>query len=157
MTATPDSPFRIKDLLGEVGTRLGFHSAVETGRVWSQWRDIVGGAVAEHAEPSSLKAGVLRVRADSPAWATEIGYLRDEIKSAVNRVVGVDLVKEVKVWTGPGGPRRGAAKQGSAATPASSDGDLGVPRGPTASVPADPQSAAERAHAAWLRRETRRS
>jgi Dna[CI] antecedent, DciA len=116
----------------------------------------VGAAVADHAGPSSLKAGVLRVRADSPAWATEIGYLRDEIKAAVNRLVGVELVKEVRVWSGPRegrteGPGRGAEPSGGPAR-----GGLGTPRGPTASVPPDPQAAAARAKAAWLRRQDRR-
>ncbi|MDP9235198.1 MAG: DUF721 domain-containing protein [Actinomycetota bacterium] len=147
MTDPLDSVVRIKDLLGDTGRRLGLPAAVETGAIWSRWTEIVGPAVAAHAEPSSLKSGVLRVRADSPAWATEIGYLKDEIKAAVNRLVGLELVEEVRLWTGPGairGPRPAGA--GDSTAPAS--GSAPVPDGGVQ----DPNVAVERAREAWARR-----
>jgi predicted nucleic acid-binding Zn ribbon protein len=146
MTDPLDSVVRIKDLLGDAGRRLGLPAAVETGAIWSRWTEIVGPAVAAHAEPSSLKAGVLRVRADSPAWTTEIGYLKDEIKAAVNRVVGLELVEEVRLWTGPGaigGTQPGRAGRGTAPMTGSGpvpDGDVH-----------DPNAAVARARAAWAR------
>jgi predicted nucleic acid-binding Zn ribbon protein len=140
-----DSVFRLRDLLGDVGRGLGLRSPVETGMVWSRWTEIVGASVAAHAEPSSLKAGVLRVRADSPTWASEIGYLSDEIKVAVNRTVGMELVEEVRVWTGPT-TQRTPGHRGSRQPTAD-------PRARTATeVPADPNAALERAREAWLRR-----
>ncbi|MEA2485079.1 MAG: hypothetical protein QOD46_190 [Actinomycetota bacterium] len=143
MTEAGDSVFRIRDLLGDAGRQLGLPAAVETGMVWSRWTEIVGPAVAAHSEPSSLKTGVLRVRADSPAWATEIAYLGDQIKAAANRTVGIELVKEVRVWTGPGRlrqSRRSASPSEMAARERPRD------------VAADPQTAFERARAAWSRR-----
>jgi predicted nucleic acid-binding Zn ribbon protein len=142
MTDARDSVFRIRDLLGDAGRQLGMPSPVETGMVWSRWPEIVGPTIAAHSEPSSLKTGVLRVRADSPAWATEIAYLGDQIKASANRTVGIELVKEVRVWTGPGRPRSG---RGSAVRPEP------APRERPAGVPADPQTAFERARAAWSR------
>jgi hypothetical protein len=141
MNERGDFPFRIRDLLGDVGRRVGLPAAVETGMVWSRWSEIVGEAVAAHAEPSSLKGGVLRVRADSPSWATEIGYLADQIKASVNRTVGADLVGEVRVWTGPG-PTRAGTRSGPKPTPAT------AAEAPPA---ADPRAAFERARAAWAR------
>ena len=153
MTDPLESVVRIKDLLGDAGRRLGMPAAVETGSIWSRWTEIVGPAVAAHAEPSSLKGGVLRVRADSPAWATEIGYLKDEIKAAVNRLVGLELVEEVRLWTGPGairGPRPAGAGGGTAPvsepTPVR---DGGLVRDPSGLVP---NAAVERARAAWAKR-----
>jgi predicted nucleic acid-binding Zn ribbon protein len=136
-----DSVYRIKDLLGDAGRRLGLPSAVETGLVWSRWNEIVGSAVAAHAEPSSLKAGVLRVRADSPTWATEIAYLGDEIRASVNRTVGAELVHEVRIWTGPGrvGAGQGSSSANEPATRA------------TRPAPNDPREAFERAREAWSR------
>jgi predicted nucleic acid-binding Zn ribbon protein len=146
MTEGGDSVFRIRDLLGDAGRSLGLASAVETGMVWSRWVEIVGPAVAEHAEPSSLKAGVLRVRTDSPAWATEIGYLGDQIKASANQTVGVELVKEVRVWTGPGRPRQ--EKRPSPPKEADALKRSGA-------RDADPQTAFERAREAWSRRRNR--
>lgn len=145
MTDPLDSVVRIKDLLGDAGRRLGLPAAVETGAIWSRWTEIVGPAVAAHAEPSSLKGGVLRVRADSPAWATEIGYLKDEIKAAVNRLVGLELVEEVRMWTGPGAIT-GTQPTGSGV--ASASGSAPVPEGGVQ----DPNAAVERARAAWAKR-----
>jgi predicted nucleic acid-binding Zn ribbon protein len=93
---------RVRDVLNSVGARFGIGRAVEAGILWRRWREIVGPDVAGHLEPSSLRGGVLRVRADSPVWATEAGYLRDEIKARSNACVGAEVVAEVRVWTGPG-------------------------------------------------------
>lgn len=94
-------PAPIKALLGDVGKRLGVESALQTGTLWRRWREIVGAEIAAHAEPTSLKEGILRVRADSAAWATEIGYLGPEIARKANAMAGSILVKEVRVWNGP--------------------------------------------------------
>ena len=139
-----NDPHRIKDLLQGVGERLGFGGAIETGLVWSRWNDIVGDTVAAHAEPTSLREGVLRVRTDSPTWATEVGYLGQEIKRAANQVAGKELVSEVRVWTAPGsiaGPPTPAPDRRATGAPASSEG--GQP---------DPGRALERARKAWERR-----
>lgn len=136
---------RLKDLLPGATARLGIPSPEATGRVWSAWGEIVGPGVAAHAEPTSLRNGVLRVRADSPAWATEIGYLADEIRSRANAVTGRALVSEVRVWTGPGTTLgAGAAKPTD-----------GPPEEPARDRPEDPVQALERARKAWAKRRRR--
>ncbi|MDQ3783442.1 MAG: DUF721 domain-containing protein [Actinomycetota bacterium] len=139
-----DEPLRLKDVLRSEGCRLGIEAAVETGAIFSRWRRIVGDGVAAHAGPSSLRDGVLRVRADSPVWATEISYLAPEIKKRVNDEVGRAVVKEVRVWWAPGGT-------GAHMTPAHA-GD----KAPTSSSNSgargragDPVGALERARQAW--------
>ncbi len=96
-------PMRLKDVLRTEGHRLGIDAAVETGAIFSRWRHIVGDGVAAHAGPTSLREGVLRVRADSPVWATEISYLAPEIQRRANEEVGRTVVQEVRVWWAPGG------------------------------------------------------
>src|SRR5687768_9323197 len=100
--------------------------AVEAGRVFARWGSIVGDDVAAHIEPTSLRDGVLRVRADSPTWATEIGYLAEEIAGRVNSEVGRKVVTELRVSAGPRLDRaqpkavtrpRSAARSGSSEPP----------------------------------------
>ncbi len=151
-----DDPLRLKDLLRGATAGLGIPAPEATGRVWARWKEIVGPAVAAHAEPTSLKGGVLRVRADSPAWATEIGYLADEIRSRVNALTGAALVSEVRVWTGPA-PSRGAASQAPAsfrgAVPQASAVDPAASAREIEREPAkDPAEALERARRAWAKR-----
>ena len=143
-----DDLLRLKDLLPDATGRLGIPSPEATGRVWSAWPEIVGPAVAAHAEPTSLRDGVLRVRADSPAWATEIGYLVDEIRARANAVTGRALVSEVRVWTGPGrSGARGAGGPEETSTGGVDEHDREPAR--------DPAEALERARRAWAKRHRR--
>jgi hypothetical protein len=143
-----DLPPRLADLLEPAARRAGIDDGARTGQVWSKWSSIVGPEIALHAEPSSLRGGTLRVRADSPAWATELGYLGDEIKRRTNEIVGAALVKEVQVWTGPGRIRSAPAVPPP------------VQPGPAEGAPRDidPRAAFQRAFQAWRRgRRGRRS
>jgi hypothetical protein len=139
-------PLRLGALLRAAGERVGLSNAVEAGRLWSGWAEVVGPAVAEHAEPSSLRQGVLRVRTDSPTWATEIGYLAEEIRQRANSWLGSEVVSEVRVWTGPGAIRR-ATGGGREPDPLPGKARATSPRGDEP----DPQTAFERARGAWAR------
>jgi len=137
-------PPRLRELLDPVTARFGMEGASSAGAVWSRWTEVVGDSVARHAEPTSLRGGVLRVRTDSPAWATEIGYLVDEIRARANEIAGRELVREIRVWTSNvpiahRSPGRAAERAGP------SEHDAARP------VPNDPASALERARAAWER------
>ena len=141
-------PAPIRAVLDEFGTRAGISHASETGHIWAHWGELVGEQIATHAQPTSLRDGVLRVRADSSVWATEIGYLGDDIRGRINSALGRALVKEVKVWTGPGHepmPRAPLAAGSMSAAPAPTEPSLEGP-------PEDPISAFERARNAWARR-----
>ncbi len=132
-------PKLLRDLLPGLDGVLPLEAPAETAALWSRWREIVGLEIAQHAEPTSLRQGVLRVRAESPVWATELGYLSDEIKQRANKAVGRVVVAEVRVWTG-GGPMRGEPR----------------PRrkgrsGPVRVAQDDPVVALEHARGAWAR------
>lgn len=124
---------------------MGLARAADAGLVWSRWEDIVGAQVARHAEPTSLRQGLLRVRTSSPAWAGELLYLRSDIAQRANELLGRSAVSEVRIWTAPGAIRR--------PRPA---------RPPTLerrrdAAPTDPQETLRRAHEAWLKqRDSRR-
>lgn len=136
-----DSLLRLGDALDGVTRRLGLGEAQQVGKVWRHWEDIVGPEIAAHAEPTSLREGVLRVRTDSPAWATEITYLVADLRARINAAVGESAVKEIKVWSGPGPvARRGHER--------SRTNERAVEK----SESADPVEAVERARRAWLRR-----
>ncbi|MDQ3766272.1 MAG: DUF721 domain-containing protein, partial [Actinomycetota bacterium] len=146
-----DQPLRLRDVLRSEGKRLGIESAVETGAIFSHWRHIVGDSVAAHAGPSSLRDGVLRVRADSPVWATEISYLAPEIQRRANDEAGRAVVKEVSVWWAPGGPETHLPGPGERDRGPMPSTDAGGPR-----RAGDPVGALERARRAWRFRGRRR-
>jgi hypothetical protein len=120
-----------------------------TGAIWTRWADVVGPSIATNAEPTSLRNGVLRVRATSPAWATELTYLATEILHRANEVAGREVVREVRVWTGPGPVKP--------ATPPTSGGALdGGLADDTRDDPEDLPTAFARARDAWARRASKR-
>ena len=90
----------LREALEAVTRRLGLSHPRETGALWSRWGEVVGSVIGSHAQPSSLRRGVLRVRTDSPLWATEVGYLSGEIRDKINSMLGMELVTQVRVWTG---------------------------------------------------------
>ncbi len=144
MAERSQAPVPLSQVLARVGERAGLgRSALEAGRLWSSWRTIVGDAVAAHAQPSSLREGVLRIRADSPVWATEVGYLAETIRARTNEVLGRDVVAEVRVWTGP---RERVDADAETAERPPSRVDLDEARS------TDPTTAFARARKAWRRR-----
>jgi hypothetical protein len=144
-----DLPPRLKDLLGGVGTRLGLEDTRATGMLWAHWREIVGDAVADNAEPTSLRKGVLRVRTTSPAWAQELTYLASEIKARANALSGTDVVRELRVWTGPGP----VARTTVGTYPEPQDG---VSHDLADDPPADLETAFDRARRAWARKRSQK-
>jgi predicted nucleic acid-binding Zn ribbon protein len=140
-----ESPLlRLRDLIDPVARRAGMTAGADTGIVWRRWSDIVGIDVARHAEPSSLRNGLLRVRTDSPAWATELSYMTAELRTRVNEVFGKEIVHEVRVWTSsePVRPPQPARRRSDSATVTAGS--------------ADPLEAFERAHRTWQRRRSER-
>jgi predicted nucleic acid-binding Zn ribbon protein len=148
-----DLPQRLKDLLAGVGAKVGLEDARATGMLWSHWPEVVGGTIAENAEPTSLKGGVLRIRATSPAWAQELTYLATEIKTRANAMTGSEVVREVRVWTGPGAVARATPRP----IPEAQDGLAPEASDPASGgSPEDLEKAFLRARRAWARRRSNR-
>lgn len=94
-------PAGIRRLLVELAGKWGIDHPAETVRLFVAWERIVGPEVAWRCEPVVLKSGVLKVRAESAAWAAELRYLGPEIARRVNQELGGELVKEVRITIGP--------------------------------------------------------
>jgi predicted nucleic acid-binding Zn ribbon protein len=141
----PADPSPLRTLLGDAASGYGLDDALAAGTLSKRWPEVVGETLAAHARPSSLRSGVLRVRADSPVWAHEIGYLVGEIRAKANAFLGRDAVSEVKVWSAPGG----SSEEGSGGRPPTAQDSRSEE---VSETDVDPHSALERARAAWLSR-----
>ena len=143
-----NDPAPLRGLLGPAAAGYGLDDALSAGTLWKRWVDVVGPDVAAHAEPTSLRDGVLRVRADSPVWAHEIGYLAAEIKQRANQTLGRDAVAQVRVWNAPGAPV-------ARLSPASETGHPEAAAGSPEDLTQDPLSALAKARSAWVARRRR--
>ena len=144
MADFPRDPVLLREVLDPLTARLGLGGARDMRKLWSRWCDVVGAAVAAHVEPTSFRDGVVRVRADSPTWATETTYLAETIRRGLNDALGTELVREIRVWSGPGPVRHRDRRRGDARVTAPAT--RGTP------CTDDPRTAFERARGAWERR-----
>src|SRR5690349_18342967 len=98
-------PKPMADLMRQLVAGRGWKEPVALGRLRDAWAEIVGGAVAERSAPAKLERGVLTVRAESGAWATELTLLAASLRSKVDEFLGGGMVREVRVSAGgPNGP-----------------------------------------------------
>jgi predicted nucleic acid-binding Zn ribbon protein len=104
---TRDDDGRDPQLLGDQMEHLladrGWKVDVAVGSVMGRWPDIVGPEVAQHCTPVTFEAGVLTVRADSSAWATQIRLLASSLLARLEGEVGPGTVSELRV-VGPSAP-----------------------------------------------------
>jgi hypothetical protein len=63
--------------------------------VEKRWAEVVGEEIARRSEPEALEGGVLTVRVTDPAWGKTILNLQGRIVPALNRAVGMDLVRRI--------------------------------------------------------------
>ena len=94
-------------LLGDQLDRLlvdrGWKVDVAVGSVMGRWAEIVGPDIAAHVEPVSFVEGVLTVRTDSTAWATQMRLLASSVLARVDEEIGAGAVTQLRV-VGPSGP-----------------------------------------------------
>jgi predicted nucleic acid-binding Zn ribbon protein len=76
------------EVMGAVAGRMGLGRTDVIAIVFGRWEELVGSSVASHVHPVRLVAGTLVVRADHPAWATQIRHLAPEILARVAAELG---------------------------------------------------------------------
>lgn len=96
-------PMTIGDQVERLVGDRGWQVDVAAGSVMGRWAEIVGPQVAEHCEPVTFEDGVLSVRTDSTAWATQIRLLSSSLLGRIGDAVGPDVVHELRVH-GPSAP-----------------------------------------------------
>ena len=92
----------------ELSNNRGWSPRVAEGTVFAQWPLVVGDLIAEHAQPTALREGVLSIAAESTAWATQLRMVQAQVLAKIAAAVGDGVVTAVRI-TGPSAPswRRG--------------------------------------------------
>lgn len=93
-------PAALDEVLAGLVTRRGWGRRLEGARIHARWEEIAGEQLARHTEPVRLVGGVLVLRADSGAWATQVSYLSPQLAARANAVLGEEQVATVRVVTG---------------------------------------------------------
>lgn len=110
--ASPDrgpekpTPPALADLVDTVTSTRGWQARLRGARVHSAWVQIAGEELARHVTPVRLAGGVLVVRAESPAWATQVSFLAGQLLQRANDVLGPGEVRTVTVQSAAANDRR---------------------------------------------------
>ena len=82
----------------------GWEVDLSVHAVLARWAELVGADLAAHCQPEGFSDGVLTVRAESTAWATQLRLLAPQLAGRLNAQVGAGTVRTVSV-RGPDAPR----------------------------------------------------
>jgi predicted nucleic acid-binding Zn ribbon protein len=115
VSPSEQEPRRASEALDRVTRRLGVANPSTLSAVFSRWEQVVGPDVAAHATPRSLRAGVLVIVVDEPAWATQLRYLSSDLKARVDEAAGPGEVVEIQIRLSGerGSGERGSGERGS--------------------------------------------
>jgi predicted nucleic acid-binding Zn ribbon protein len=87
--AGPDpGPRPLSDALDVLVGHFGQGDAGAFGAVFARWEEIAGPAIAGHVQPLRISGDALVVRADHPAWATQVKALAPTLLAQVSEVTG---------------------------------------------------------------------
>ena len=76
--------------------QLGLEQRLHQSQVFQLWQTMVGADIARHAQPISLRNGVLIVAVDHPVWLQELSrYHKALIVQKVQERVGKKTVRDI--------------------------------------------------------------
>lgn len=115
--AHPDGrdPQGLGSELGRLIDGRGWGLDLQVRGVFARWAEIVGPEIGAHSTPESLTDGVLVVRTDSTAWATQLKLLAATVVRRLNEELGDGTVTVVEVL----GPHAPSWKHGRRKAPGS--------------------------------------
>lgn len=96
-----DLPRPLRSSLDGVARAMGGTDADRLRVVFGQWAAAVGELLAAHAEPVSLRDGLLVVSVTEPAWATQLRFLEPEILGRLADTAGAPVAERIEVRVRP--------------------------------------------------------
>jgi predicted nucleic acid-binding Zn ribbon protein len=96
-------PQLVKSLIERLVGDHGWDVNLRVHGIFGRWPELVGEDIGAHATPESFNDGVLTVRTDSTAWATQLSLLAPQILARLNEELGHGTVTTIDV-RGPQGP-----------------------------------------------------
>lgn len=96
-------PRGVGDVLGSMTAELGWDSPIAQAEVLAAWPAIVGAETAAHSTPIAVDGGVLTVRCDSTAWATQLRRMSAAVATRIMTEFAAAGIESVK-FIGPDAP-----------------------------------------------------
>ena len=87
----------VSQVLAGVMAEAGLGHLVYEQKLRENWAALLGPKASSIAVLESCKNGILMVKVESSTWRQELSYQRESIRKRANEILGVNLVKEVKL------------------------------------------------------------
>jgi len=92
--------FNVKAVVKGVLRRLNLDAKMQGYAVWGVWDKAVGEAIARQAQPAFVRGGILFVKCSSSAWMQQLHFMKGIIQKELNRVLGKEVVKDIRLQIG---------------------------------------------------------
>ena len=96
-------PRGIGDVMENLTSTMGWDSPIARAELLASWAEIVGEETAAHAAPIGIEDGVLTVRCDSTAWATQLRRMNSTITTKIGARFTAAGIESVR-FLGPDAP-----------------------------------------------------
>lgn len=96
-------PRGLGEVMDALTSKLGWDSSLAKSELLASWESIVGEETAEHSHPVGIDDGVLAVRCDSTAWATQLRLMRVQILNLIVSRYPDASINSLR-FEGPGAP-----------------------------------------------------
>ncbi len=91
----------ISPLMKAMSKNLGLEKEMALFRLKEGWPDIVGPAIASHTAPQAIRYHTMTLHVDGAAWLHELSFLKEEIRKKINRQLGNNVVRSLRLKIGP--------------------------------------------------------
>jgi predicted nucleic acid-binding Zn ribbon protein len=88
-------PANIADIRAAMQQESALGEQLEQARIWENWPELAGSALAGRGMPVSVRDGTLTIEAESPVWMHKFAYHKWAILKRINRMAGRELVSDL--------------------------------------------------------------
>jgi len=92
-----NGPRPLAVILPALFEQLGIARTAEGWRAVSDWPAVAGPRLARHTRAVSFRDGTLAVEVEGSAWMHELGFLKRDLVRNLNRHLGTDVVRDVRL------------------------------------------------------------
>jgi predicted nucleic acid-binding Zn ribbon protein len=90
--------FTVKKVMAQVLKEYNLADDVETCRIFSKWKEIVGERIAEHTNPVRVRERILYVEVDDPIWLAQMKYMKEEILLKIEGMVKGGVIRDIRFF-----------------------------------------------------------
>ena len=65
--------------------------------VFADWPGLVGEVIGGHSRPIEVTDGTLVIEVDDPAWASELGWLSEDLLASIRESLDTNEINEIRV------------------------------------------------------------